>query len=153
MVLCKLTRDFRPVLSPSHVAEGSISEEGSRSALIVVAHVFSWPPVRLCHVWGGMGRSRPLMSSPSGRSYGRSPFSTTGGSLPCGCNLFNPFTGQLEPRPLRFFELVIHQLGYRLAFLVASGQHALTLRTRMVWYLQLKKGNRGAPTCLCSAYL
>ncbi len=40
---------------------------GSRSALVVVAHVFSWPPARLRHVWGGVGRRRSLISSPSGR--------------------------------------------------------------------------------------
>ncbi len=42
-------------------------EVGSRSALTVVAHVFSWPPVRLRHVRGGVGRRRSLVSSPSGR--------------------------------------------------------------------------------------
>ncbi len=42
-------------------------ESGSRSALIVVAHVFSWPPARLRHMQGGMGRRRSLISSPSGR--------------------------------------------------------------------------------------
>ncbi len=42
-------------------------EIGSGSALIAVAHVFSWPPVRLRHVRGGVGRSRSLISSPSGR--------------------------------------------------------------------------------------
>ncbi len=42
-------------------------EIGSRSALVVVAHVFSWPPVRLRHVRGGVGRRRSLISSPSGR--------------------------------------------------------------------------------------
>ncbi len=41
-------------------------EIGSRSALIVVAHVFSWPPARLRHVRGGVGR-RSFISSPSGR--------------------------------------------------------------------------------------
>ncbi len=40
-------------------------EIGSRSALIVVAHVFSWPPARLRHVRGGVGRRRSLISSPS----------------------------------------------------------------------------------------
>ncbi len=39
----------------------------SRSALIVVAHVFSLPPARLRHVRGGVGRRRSLISSPSGR--------------------------------------------------------------------------------------
>ncbi len=43
-------------------------EIGSRSALIVVAHVFSWPPARLRHVRGDVGRRRSLISSPSGRS-------------------------------------------------------------------------------------
>ncbi len=43
------------------------SESGSRSALIVVAHVFSWPPASLRHVRGGVGRRRSLISSPSGR--------------------------------------------------------------------------------------
>ncbi len=42
-------------------------EIGSRSALIVVAHVFSWPPARLRHVQGGVGRRMFLISSPSGR--------------------------------------------------------------------------------------
>ncbi len=42
------------------------SERGSRSALIVVANVFSWPPLRLHHLRGGVG-SRSLVSSPSGR--------------------------------------------------------------------------------------
>ncbi len=42
-------------------------EIGSRSALIVVAHVFSWPPARLRHVRGGVGRRRSLISSPSRR--------------------------------------------------------------------------------------
>ncbi len=40
---------------------------GSRSTLIVVAHVFSWPPAGLCHVRGGVGRRRSLISPPSGR--------------------------------------------------------------------------------------
>ncbi len=40
---------------------------GSRSALIVVARVFSWPPARLRHVRGGVAKRRPLISSPSGR--------------------------------------------------------------------------------------
>ncbi len=40
---------------------------GSRSALIVVAHVFSGPPACLSHVRGGVGRRRSLISSPSGR--------------------------------------------------------------------------------------
>ncbi len=42
-------------------------EVGSRSALIVVAHISSWPPARLRHVRGGVGRRRSLFSSPSGR--------------------------------------------------------------------------------------
>ncbi len=42
------------------------SERGSRSALTVVAHVFSWPPARLRHVRGGVRRRRSLVSSPSG---------------------------------------------------------------------------------------
>ncbi len=42
-------------------------EIGSRSALIVVAHVFSWSPARLRHVRGGVGRRRSLISSPSRR--------------------------------------------------------------------------------------
>ncbi len=40
---------------------------GSRSALFVVAHVFSWPPVRLRHVRGGVGKSGSLINSPPGR--------------------------------------------------------------------------------------
>ncbi len=39
-------------------------ERGSRSALIVVAHVFSWRPVRLRHGLGGVGR----MTKPAGPS-------------------------------------------------------------------------------------
>ncbi len=39
-------------------------ERGSRSAFIVVAHVLSWPPFRLRHVWLDVGRSRSLISSP-----------------------------------------------------------------------------------------
>ncbi len=85
------------------------------------------------------------MSSLSGRSYGRSPFCVTGSSLPS--------IRLLEQRTVRLFELGVHQLGYRLAFLVAIGQHNLALRGRMVWYLQLKQGNKGAPTCFKSAYL
>ncbi len=42
-------------------------EIGSRSALIVVAHVFSWPAARLRHVRGGVGRRRSLINSRSGR--------------------------------------------------------------------------------------
>ncbi len=42
-------------------------EIGSRSALMVVAHVFSWPPARLRHARGGVGRRTSLISSPSGR--------------------------------------------------------------------------------------
>ncbi len=42
-------------------------EIGCRSALIVVAHVLSWPPTRLRHVRGGVGRKRTMISSPSGR--------------------------------------------------------------------------------------
>ncbi len=42
-------------------------EIGSRSALIVVAHVSSWPPARLRHVRGRVGRKRSLISSPPGR--------------------------------------------------------------------------------------
>ncbi len=40
-------------------------ERGSRPALVVVAHIFSGPPVSLRHVRGGAGRSRSLPSSPS----------------------------------------------------------------------------------------
>ncbi len=42
-------------------------ESGSRLDLIVVAHVFSWPPARLRYVRGGVGRRGSLISSPSGR--------------------------------------------------------------------------------------
>ncbi len=42
-------------------------ESGSRSALIVVAHDLSWPPSRLHHVRGGVGRRRSLISSPPRR--------------------------------------------------------------------------------------
>ncbi len=42
-------------------------ESGSRPALIVVAHVFSWPPARLLHVRGSVGRPWSLISSHSGR--------------------------------------------------------------------------------------
>ncbi len=41
-------------------------EGGSRSALIAVAHVFSWPPARLRHLGVGVGRRKSLISSPSG---------------------------------------------------------------------------------------
>ncbi len=57
-VMCGRTRDFHPVLSPSCVDEDSRFE---------VAHVFSWSPVRLRHVRGGVGKRRSLISSPSGR--------------------------------------------------------------------------------------
>ncbi len=57
----QFTRDFRSVLSPLK-ARGP--ERGSRSALIVVAGVFSWLPVCSRHVRGGLGRSRSLISSP-----------------------------------------------------------------------------------------
>ncbi len=40
-------------------------ESCTRSALTAVAHVFSWPPARLRHVRGGVGRRRSLISSPS----------------------------------------------------------------------------------------
>ncbi len=36
-------------------------DSGSRSALIVVALVFSWSPVRLRHMRGGVGRRRSLI--------------------------------------------------------------------------------------------
>ncbi len=42
-------------------------ESGSRSALTVVALVFSWPPARLRHVRGGVGRRRSMVSSLSRR--------------------------------------------------------------------------------------
>ncbi len=42
-------------------------ESASRSALNVVAHVFSWPPARLRHVRDGVGRRMSLISSPSGQ--------------------------------------------------------------------------------------
>ncbi len=42
-------------------------EIGSRSALIVVTHVFSWTPAHLRHVRGGVGRRSSLINSPSGR--------------------------------------------------------------------------------------
>ncbi len=60
-VLCELTRHFHPILSPSCFSEDS------RSALVVVAHVFSWPTARLRHVRGGVGRRRSSIRSPSGR--------------------------------------------------------------------------------------
>ncbi len=43
------------------------TRRGSRPALIVDAHAFSWPPAHLRHVRGGVGRRRFLISSPSGR--------------------------------------------------------------------------------------
>ncbi len=46
-------------------------ESDSRPALIVVAHVFNWPPARLRHVRGGVGRRRSLISSQSGRLAAR----------------------------------------------------------------------------------
>ncbi len=66
-ILRQLTRDLHPVLSPSCVAEDSRSGERFRLALIVVAHVFNWPPARLRHVRGGVGRRRSLIRSPWGR--------------------------------------------------------------------------------------
>ncbi len=41
-------------------------ERSSRSALIVATHVFSWSPVRLRHVQGGVGRRISLIGSQSG---------------------------------------------------------------------------------------
>ncbi len=46
-------------------------KSGSRSALIVGAHAFSWPPVHLRYVRSGVGRSRSLISSPSRRLASR----------------------------------------------------------------------------------
>ncbi len=60
-VLRKLTRSFRPVLSPS------FEDTQSNSALIEVVHVFSWPLGHLRHMCGGVESGRPLISSPSGR--------------------------------------------------------------------------------------
>ncbi len=45
----------------------AVEERGSRVSFKVVAYVFSWPPVRLRPVRGGVGRCRLLISSPSGR--------------------------------------------------------------------------------------
>ncbi len=67
VVLCELTRDFHSVLSALSVAEDSQSRGKLQVCLNWVVHVFSWPPVRLHLVRGGVGRSRPLISSPSGR--------------------------------------------------------------------------------------
>ncbi len=49
------------------------------SALTMVANVFSWPPLRLRHVRGGMDRSRPVLTfcsvtKPTGRSLDKLPF-------------------------------------------------------------------------------
>ncbi len=78
-VLCEHTRHFHPVLSPSCVAEDS------RSALVVVAHVFSCPPARLRQVRGGVGRRRSLISSPLGRLAAwpkrRSPLCTSSAGM------------------------------------------------------------------------
>ncbi len=41
-------------------------ESGSRSVLSGVTHVFSWPPARLRHIRGGVGRRWSLISLPSG---------------------------------------------------------------------------------------
>ncbi len=49
-VLCELTRDFSQSILHRVWPKTLGSEEGSMFALIVVARVFSWPPVRLCHV-------------------------------------------------------------------------------------------------------
>ncbi len=43
-------------------------EIGSRSSLVVVAHVFSWPSTLLRQVRGGVGRRRSLASSPTQRN-------------------------------------------------------------------------------------
>ncbi len=49
-----------------HVSNGCIpGRRPERSALIVVVHVFRWPPVRLRHVRGSLDGSRPLISLPS----------------------------------------------------------------------------------------
>ncbi len=42
-------------------------ERDTRSALIVIVHVFSWPPVHLRHLRSGVGRRIALIRSPSGR--------------------------------------------------------------------------------------
>ncbi len=67
--LYELTRDVHPVLSPSGVAANPRSGEGLSSVLIVVAYVFNWPPVHLCHVRGSVGRSRPKLHSCRGCQY------------------------------------------------------------------------------------
>ncbi len=67
VVLCELTRHLHLVLSPSCLAENLRPEICSRSALIVVAHVFSFPQARLRHMRGSVGRRTSLVSSPSGR--------------------------------------------------------------------------------------
>ncbi len=61
MVLYELTRNFHPVISPMCVVEGS------RCVFIMVAHVFSWPQIRLRHGRDGLGRRWSLINSPSGR--------------------------------------------------------------------------------------
>ncbi len=40
-------------------------KSGSRSALIVVAHILSWPSARLRHVRGGVSRRRSLITNHS----------------------------------------------------------------------------------------
>ncbi len=64
--LCELARDFHPILSPLWVVDVWRPGEGCRSSLRVVAHVFSWPSVLLCHVRSVVGKKRPLISSPVG---------------------------------------------------------------------------------------
>ncbi len=52
MVLWKLTRHFHPVLFLQAWPKTRVSERVPRSALVVFAHVFSWPPV---HLWAEVG--------------------------------------------------------------------------------------------------
>ncbi len=62
--LCTFTQSFLHRAWPK--TRGPI-QIVSRSALIVVSHVFSWPIASLLHVRGGVGRKRSLISLHSGR--------------------------------------------------------------------------------------
>ncbi len=55
-----LSRDLRPVISSSCVAEDS----HSRPAVIIIALVFNWSPVRLRYMRGSVAKTRSLISSP-----------------------------------------------------------------------------------------
>ncbi len=58
-VTYELTRDFRPGRPASWVIVTHGQVRGCRPVLILVANAFSWPPVRLRHPRGDMGKSKP----------------------------------------------------------------------------------------------